>query len=328
MASEKRRNVIITGCNSGIGLNGATKLAALGYNVTLACRTLAKAQGAKAEIEATLAARGAAVSAGAGTLTAAECDLGSLASVRAFAAGWAGPLDVLVCNAGLQYSGDNTVRRTQDGFEVTVGTNHLGHFLLTNLLLKSLEKNPGARVVITASEVHNPASPGGSVGPGAGLGELRGLADKGAAFEMIDGSAYNADKAYKDSKLCNVLFAQELQRRLAARGSGVTVNAFGPGLITRSGFFRNQQPLFVKVFDFATNDIFHVAETVDGGGDCLVNMVTDAKLEGRGGLYYNNDLGGPTGHQFLEQPPSEEARDATEAAALWAYSAKLVGIAA
>ena len=62
--------------------------------------------------------------------------------------------------------------------------------------------------------------------------------------------------------------------------------------------------------------------------DSQVNMVTDAKLEGRGGLYYNNDLGGPTGHQFLEQPPSEEARDATEAAALWAYSAKLVGIAA
>lgn len=74
----------------------------------------------------------------------------------------------------------------------------------------------------------------------------------------------------QDSKLCNVLFAQELQRRLAARGSGVTVNAFGPGLITRTGFFRNQQPLFVRVFDFATNELFHVAETVDGGGDCLV----------------------------------------------------------
>lgn len=76
-----------------------------------------------------------------------------------------------------------------------VGTNHLGHFLLTNLLVDSLA--PGARVVITASEVHNPASPGGSVGPGATLGDLRGLADDGAGFEMIDGSAYNADKAYK-----------------------------------------------------------------------------------------------------------------------------------
>ena len=66
----------------------------------------------------------------------------------------------------------------------------------------------------------------------------------------------------QDSKLCNILFARELQRRLVAEGSAVTVNTFGPGLITRTGFFRNQQPLFVKVFDFFTNDVFHVAETV------------------------------------------------------------------
>ena len=108
----ERRNVIITGSNSGIGLNGAAKLAALGYNVTLACRTMAKAEGAKAEIEATLAANGKA--AGAGTLTAAECDLGVLASVRSFAAAWSAtgaPLDVLVCNAGLQVGATYVVYR-------------------------------------------------------------------------------------------------------------------------------------------------------------------------------------------------------------------------
>ena len=82
------------------------------------------------------------------------------------------------------------MRRTADGFEITVGTNHLGHFLLANLLLPDVAAaGPGARVVVTASEVHDPASPGGAVGPGATLGSLEGMATQGAAFEMVDGKA-------------------------------------------------------------------------------------------------------------------------------------------
>jgi len=245
------------------------------------------------------------------------------------------PLDALVLNAGVQYSGENDPRRTVDGFEITVGTNHLGHFLLTNLLLPDLEATGAAgtadgapRIVVTASEVHDPASAGGAVGLGATLGNLSGLDAAGAGFSMLDGSEYNADKAYKDSKLCNVLFARELERRLQATGSPVQVNAFGPGLITRTGFFRYQNPLFVKLFDFATNEIFHVAETVSGGGDCLVYMVTAPDLEGRGGLYYNNGIaaGEPTGHKFEAAEVSSEARDDAEAAKLWRYSEKLVGL--
>ena len=336
--TRDRKSVVVTGSNSGIGLDGAAKLAARGYDVTLACRTLAKAQAAKASIEATAAANGVVLT---GSLTPAECDLASLDSIRAFAASRrAAPLDALVLNAGVEFSGDNTVRRTADGFEITVGVNHLGHFLLTNLLLPDLEAAASAspqsdgttpRVVVTASEVHDPASPGGNVGLGAGLGDLRGLAENGAAFEMLDGSPYDADKAYKDSKLCNVLFARELQRRLRDAGSVVTVNTFGPGLITRTGLFRAQNPLFVKVFDFATNEIFHVAETVDGGGDCLVRMVTDAELEGVGDVYYNNGIApgeGKTGHKFERGDVSAEAMDGEKGKALWAYSERLVGLSA
>ena len=341
-ATPKRtmRNVVITGSNSGIGFDAAAKLAARGFNVTLACRTLAKADDAKRRIEEAAAAAGTDI---AGELIPAECDLGDLASVRAFAGEWHAsgkPLDVLVLNAGVQYSGDNNIRRTKDGFEITVGTNHLGHFLLTNLLLPDMEAAaaPGGeaegfagakpRVVVTASEVHNPESPGGAVGPGAGLGNLAGVDANGADFEMMDGSEYNAYKAYNDSKLCNVLFARELQRRLATAGSPVQVNSFGPGLITRTGLFRTQNPFFAKVFDFATNDVFHVAETVSGGGDCLVYMVTAPELEGVGGLYYNNDLapGTPTGHKFAPGEVSVEARDDAEAAKLWRYSEKFVGL--
>lgn len=317
------RTVILTGCNTGIGYDAAGKLAARGFTVVMACRTANKAQAAAAS----LLTAGAPV---AGTLEPAECDLASLASVRSFAAGFVAsgrPLHLLCLNAGLQYSGDNTVRRTADGFEVTVGTNHLGHFLLANLLLPSLEKaGKGARVVVTASEVHDPASPGGAVGPGATLGDLRGLASQGAAFEMIDGGAYDADKAYKDSKLCNILFTRELARRLAAAGSPVEAVAFGPGLITRTGFFRNQNPVFTALFDFATNEVFHVAESVSGGGDCLVTMATRADLPS--GVYYNNDLDGKGGHRFEAQPPSKEAQSDDEAARLWALSAQLVGLPA
>jgi len=336
-ARRPRKRVLVTGPNSGIGFDGACKLAALGYDVVLACRTLAKAEDAAARIRARALENGAPLS---GELIPAECDLGDLGSVRRFAASAAGaaPLDALVLNAGVQYSGDNDVRRTADGFEITVGTNHLGHFLLTELMLPRLEQAAGTspdgtapRVVVTASEVHDPASPGGNVGLGAGLGDLAGLKASGADFAMLDGSAYNADKAYKDSKLCNVLFARELQRRLSAANSAVTVNAFGPGLITRTGFFRYQNPLFVKLFDFATNDIFHVAETVDGGGDCLVYMATSPELEGKGGLYYNNGIApgeGKTGHKFERGEVSAEARDDAEAAALWQYSERLVGMSA
>ena len=142
---------------------------------------------------------------------------------------------------------------------------------------------------------------------------------------------YDADKAYKDSKLCNILFGRELSRRLTASGSAITVNAFGPGLITRSNFFRGQNPLFVTVFDFAVNNVFKVGESVSGGGGCLAFMAVDESVEGKTQLYYNNDISGPVfsgGHVFKLDEPSVEARDANEAELLWECSAQLVGLQA
>ena len=318
------KTVLLTGANTGIGFDAAGKLAQRGYQVLLACRTAAKARTAVAELTDAAASAGVPLT---GQLRGVECDLASLESVRACVKEVQGtPLDVLVLNAGVQFSGDNTLRRTADGFEITIGTNHLGHFLLSNLLLPGLQRTPGARVVVTASEVHDPSSPGGSVGPGASLGRLEGLRDR--SFLMVDGSSqYDADKAYKDSKLCNVLFTRELARRLAASGSPCTANCFGPGLITRTGFFRNQNPLFVGVFDFLTNDVFHVAESVSGGGDCLAYMACDPSLAGKSGLYYyNNDLDGRGGHTFHEDTVSAEARNDAEAALLWERSCALVGL--
>lgn len=321
--------VVITGSNSGIGFDAAKKLAKSGdWCVVLACRTVAKAEQAKASMRSEFP------SIDPNDVQCYACDLGDMASIRQFAKDVTaeGPVDALCLNAGLEYSGDPTVYRTKDGFEETIGVNHLGHFLLANLLLPALEsseKLAHPRIVVTASEVHDPASAGGSVGKGATLGDLAGLERDGKNFEMVSGEPYDADKAYKDSKLCNMLFSYELERRLQAGGSKVTVNAFGPGLITRTGLFRHQQPLFVKAFDLITNT-FNVAESVDGGGNTLLYMLTDESLEGVGGAYYSNTISpgsSPTGHAFIVQESSEESKDATEARNLWRLSEKLVGLA-
>ena len=321
--------VVITGSNSGIGFDAAKKLAKSGdWCVVLACRTVAKAEQAKASMRSEFP------SIDPNDVQCYACDLGDMASIRRFAKDVTaeGPVDALCLNAGLEYSGDPTVYRTKDGFEETIGVNHLGHFLLANLLLPALEsseKLAHPRIVVTASEVHDPASAGGSVGKGATLGDLAGLERDGKNFEMVSGEPYDADKAYKDSKLCNMLFSYELERRLQASGSKVTVNAFGPGLITRTGLFRHQQPLFVKAFDLITNT-FNVAESVDGGGNTLLYMLTDESLEGVGGAYYSNTISpgsSPTGHAFIVQESSEESKDVTEARNLWRLSEKLVGLA-
>jgi protochlorophyllide reductase len=145
------------------------------------------------------------------------------------------------------------------------------------LLLPKVQPNDG-RFVVTASGVHDPASPGGAQGKPATLGDLTGLERDGRYFEMVDGGPFNADKAYKDSKvrlfekvrfliayeqvnpysvlvsfitiqLCNVMFTRELQRRLDSNPatSKITANCFNPGLIVGTGLFRDQNPFFTKV---------------------------------------------------------------------------------
>jgi protochlorophyllide reductase len=200
-AISSPKTILLTGANSGIGLEAAKRLTVQGANLILPCRTHAKSV---ATIESLVNDFGFAKE----QFLPAECDLTSLASIDSFVSNslqtthGISSLDVVCLNAGVARNTDATdVARTQDGFELTVGTNHLGHFYLQHLLLPLLSRSKiGGRLVITASGVHDPQSRGAQGVP-ATLGSILGLERHGKRFEMVDGGALNADKAYKDSKV-------------------------------------------------------------------------------------------------------------------------------
>ena len=335
LASAPVRNVIVTGASSGVGLAGAKLLTAAGHQVTLACRTQAKADAAVKACNAFAASSSSAGPTGladfysqrraGGTARGAACDLSSLSSIRSFAKSVSGEkLDTLVLNAGLSLDAtDKTRKATEDGFELTVGTNHLGHFALASLLRPTLAKGSSPRLLVTGSGVHDPATEGGKQGgpeKWAALGDLKGFAEQGAQFSMVDGGTFDPDKAYKDSKLCNLLFMAEASRRYT--GDKIGVNAFSPGLIADpKGFFRNQNPLFANAFYGITQKL-GVGETNDFAGSALAYLAVDPALNGKtGGWYDALPLGK---HSLAKHAASVEAQDTAKAKRLWELSEKLV----
>ncbi|MGB3303888.1 MAG: oxidoreductase [Gordonia sp. (in: high G+C Gram-positive bacteria)] len=188
MPAQEGRRYVVTGANAGIGAAMATRLVAAGAHVTLACRNLEKA---------------AAVAEPLGkSATVAHLDLADLSSVREFADG-IGEFDVLINNAGVMAL---PMTRTVDGFEMQMGTNHLGHFALTGLVLGKVRE----RVIVMSSLAQN-------------LGQIR--------PDDLNWTTrrYNRWSAYGDSKLANMVFGRELARRLTAGGSHVTVGIAHPG---------------------------------------------------------------------------------------------------
>lgn len=185
------RTVVVTGASSGIGLATARALGGAGARVVLAVRNLDKGSAAAGSIP--------------GETVVAPLDLADLGSVRGFAEAWQGPIDVLVNNAGVSVT---TLQRTRDGFEMQFGTNHLGPFALTNLLLRQIT----GRVVSVSSRAER-------------MGRLD--------FDDLgwDRTPYKESRAYARSKLANVLFTAELQRRLTAAGSPLAAVAAHPGLV-------------------------------------------------------------------------------------------------
>jgi protochlorophyllide reductase len=327
MVEAPPRHVVLTGGSSGIGLQGAAQLLEAGHHLTVLCRDGATAERLRGSFS------GSSGSGSGGALTTLIGDLADLASVEACAAELlqAGePIDTLVLNAGLQYTGAKEPRWSAQGFELTFAVNHLAHQALLQRLLPLLHQGTAPRLVVTASEVHDPTSAGGKVGRAAGLGDLVGLR-QGPGAAMVDGGAFNAEKAYKDSKLCNVLMAWEVERRQREQGTPLPVLAWSPGLVIprgAGGFFRDSQrlnPIGQAVFAFAARDLLRLTESPEGAGALLAGLATTSTDDPSGFQYWSNRVLGPGRRRFARTEPSAEARNDALAAELWQLSAQAVG---
>ena len=304
----------MTGANSGIGEIAARQLQDCGHVLTVVCRSRERADQTMAWIQEPSQ-----------ILIADLSDLNAVNKIAAQLCLDGQPFDVLVLNAGLQYAGVDIPRWSLQGFELTWAVNHLAHQCLLQRVLPLLRDSSSARVVITASEVHNPKTGGGRVGQPAGLGTLAGM-QQGAGAAMVDGtSPFNADKAYKDSKLCNLLMGLELSRQQPQ----LPVICWSPGLViprTKDGFFRESRkanPFGQAVFGFIARDIVRLTERPERAGELLVSLVL-GHHDATGMRYLSNHVVAPGKHVFESTEASPEASDIGIAHTLWQRSEELI----
>ena len=303
---------LITGASSGIGRLAAERLQQKGHRLTVICRSQQRA-------EETLSW----INEDSRVLLADLADLDQVVAIGRELNDQGEAIDGLLLNAGLQYAGHRQVRRSAQGVELTIAVNHLAHQRLLMDLLPLLHQSAAPRVVITASEVHNPASGGGRVGRPADLGDLSGLEQRS---EMVNGEPpFDADKAYKDSKLCNLLMG----RHLARLQPQWPVICWSPGLViprSRDGFFRNSReanPIGQALFGFVARDLLRLTEHPQRASELLLRLMLDPAMP-QGFSYWSNELLGPGRHQFACTETSAEAADDAKAARLWQLSEQLI----
>jgi protochlorophyllide reductase len=197
-----------------------------------------------------------------GSYVAMKLELASLQSVRDFVQNLKAfkgprPLNNLICNAAVYKPTDPQPAWTDDGFEMSMGVNHLGHFLLVNLLLSDMAKAKNARLCIVGSITGNTNTIGGGlVYPRADLGNLKGLEAGGKKpIAMADGKPFFGAKAYKDSKVCNMMTVTELHRRYHDK-TGIVFSSMYPGCIAETALFREKRPWFRTVRDSMIPNIY------------------------------------------------------------------------
>lgn len=280
----KDKVVVVTGGNTGIGKEAARGLSRMGARVALACRDLDKARRAAEEISKETG----------GEVRVFSLDLADFRSIRACAEELLAAyprIDVLLLNAGL-FLGDR--RETKEGFEATFGINHLGHFLLTDLLLDRLKESAPSRIVVVSSDAHRRAKHGLTWDD---LGRTR----KYAGFDV-----------YSESKLANILFARELARKL--EGTGVTVNALHPGFVaTEFGRGGDVPGLLGKLVALA--QVF--ARTPQRGAETSIYLASSPNVANVTGEYFVDGRA---------TKPNRAARDDAAARRLWDESERLVAI--
>jgi len=291
------RTAVVTGANAGLGLQAARVLAARGAHVVLACRNLDKAGHAAGRI--------AAESPGAGT-SVVRLDLASQSCVRSAAQEIRDRfprVDLLINNAGVM---DIPYQRTEDGFELTLAINHLGPFALTGLLLDRLAA--GARVVTMSSMSH-----------------LEGVID---FSDLQSEQDYDGERAYAQSKLANLLFTYELDRRLRAAGTGVTALACHPGVVYTDLFATRSRPEQFLLSPAMRAINFWAVQDVRMGALPALRAATDPSA--RGGEYFGPRRYGLRRRFYTGYPAvvdsSARSHDQADQARLWLLSEQLTEV--
>ncbi len=319
----QKSTVIITGASSGVGLHAANALAKTGqWDVIMACRNQEKTEKAAKSLGMPEE-----------NYSIMLIDLASLDSVRQFVNNFrqtGKSLDALVCNAAVYLPLVKEPMRSVDGYELSVATNHLGHFLLCNLMLEDLKKtsNPEPRLIILGTVTANPKELGGKIPIPAppDLGDLKGF-EEGfkEPIAMINGKKFKPGKAYKDSKLCNLLTMRELHRRYH-ESTGITFSSLYPGCVATTALFRNHYSLFQTIFPWFQKNITGGFVSEELAGERVAEVVADPKYN-QSGVYWSWGNRQKEGRNSFVQEVSLEASDDRKAKRMWELSEKLVTLA-
>ena len=322
MNQSAHSTVIITGASSGVGLYAALALAKRDWFVVMACRDVPKAE---------QAARALGIPKDRYAVMA--IDLGSQQSVRDFVSAFRRtgyPLHALVNNAAVYLPRLEEPARSPEGYEISVATNHLGHFLLSRLLLSDLEQasHPAPRLVTLGTVTANSEEFGGKVpipAP-ADLGDLQGLeAGFRAPVAMIDGKPFKAGKAYKDSKLCNMIISRELHRRYHA-DTGIVFSTLYPGCVADTALFRHTPRAFQRIFPWFQKNITKGYVTQELAGERVADVVADGAFS-QSGVHWSWGNRQKAGRQAFSQALSAKANNEARASRLWDLSERMVGLA-
>jgi len=317
--------VIVTGASSGVGLHAAKSLAERGWFVVMACRDVAKAERVAREVGIPIERR-----------AILEIDLGSQASVRPFVERFHAlgrPLQVLLNSAAVYLPRLKAPQRSPEGYEISVATNHFGHFLLSRLLLDDLKRAAAAtgskaRLITLGTVTANSEEFGGKVpipSP-ANLGELQGL---DAGFKdpvaMINGQPFKPGKAYKDSKLCNMIISRELHRRYHD-DTGIVFSTLYPGCVADTALFRDTPKAFQTIFPWFQKNIAEGYVTQERAGERVAQVVAD-EVFAQSGVHWSWGNRQKEGREAFVQPLSAQANDEARASRLWSLSEEFVGLA-
>ena len=312
--------VLITGTTSGVGLNATRALVQQGWTVITANRSPQRAAAAADALDLPTE-----------RLRHVLMDLGDLESIRQAVEGLPEQIDALVCNAAVYKPKLKQPERSPQGYEISMATNHFGHFLLIQLLMQRLRASthPSRRVVILGTVTANSKELGGKIpipAP-ADLGDLSGFE---AGFKdpvsMASGRSFKPGKAYKDSKLCNMITTQELHRRFHSQ-TGISFTSLYPGCVADTPLFRNAPRLFRKIFPWFQKNITGGYVSQPLAGERVALVVADPDFAESGVHWSWGNRQKKNGQQF-SQDLSEKVTDSQTASRVWELSMGLVGLSA